>query len=73
MPDDVVPDGAGNLLVIDLAPAIHALIRLNLATGARETLGSQGFIEPQGLILGGGGQIFVSDDYANLIIEYTPA
>lgn len=32
MPDDVVPGGYGNVLVIDLQPDIHALIRLNLAT-----------------------------------------
>src|SRR5438552_4313520 len=32
MPDDVLPDGYGNVLVIDLQPAIHALIRLNLTT-----------------------------------------
>ncbi len=73
MPDDVVPDGHGNLLVIDLAPSIHSLIRLNLTTGKRETLASQGYIEPQGLLIDAHGDIFVSDDYANLIMEYKPA
>lgn len=72
MPDDVLPDGYGNLLVIDLQPSIHALIRLNLASGQRETLGSQGYIEPQGLAIDAHGNIFVSDDYANIIVEYTP-
>jgi len=57
MPDDVVPDGYGNLLVIDLEPSIHALLRLNLATGKRETLASQGFIEPQGLVVDAQGNI----------------
>jgi sugar lactone lactonase YvrE len=72
MPDDVVPDGYGNLLVVDLEPAIHALIRLNLATGKRETLASPGFIEPQGLLVDAQGNIYVSDDYANLIMKFLP-
>lgn len=73
MPDDVLPDGHGNLLVIDLQPSIHALIRLNLSTGQRETLASQGYIEPQGLIADAQGNVYVSDDYANIIVKYTPA
>jgi sugar lactone lactonase YvrE len=72
MPDDILPDGYGNVLLIDLDPAIHALIRLNLATGNRETLASQGYIEPQGLAMDKQNDIFVSDDYANMIVEYTP-
>ncbi len=73
MPDDVVPDGYGNVLVIDLQPDIHALIRLNPATGKRETLASQGYIEPQGLVIDLHGNIYVSDDYANIIVKYSPA
>ncbi|MBO0784406.1 MAG: hypothetical protein J2P37_36850 [Ktedonobacteraceae bacterium] len=72
MPDDVISDQHGNLLVIDLDPRIHALIRLNLATGKRETLDSQGYIEPQGLIMDQRGHIFVADDFANIVKEYTP-
>jgi sugar lactone lactonase YvrE len=72
MPDDVLPDGYGNVLVIDLDPAIHSLIRLNLSTGKRETLASQGYIEPQGLVIDSHHNIFVSDDYANAIVEYMP-
>jgi len=72
MPDDVIPDGHGNLLIIDLSPSLHSLIRLNLTTGKRETLGRQGYIEPQGLLLDSRGDIFVSDDYANIIMEYKP-
>jgi hypothetical protein len=72
MPDDLLPDGYGNILVIDLQPNIHSLIRLNLATGKRETLDMQGYIEPQGLAINGHNDIFVSDDYADLIKEYTP-
>ncbi len=73
MPDDVALDAYGNLFVIDLDPAIHALIRLNLATGQRETLASRGYIEPQGLVIDQHGNIFVSDDFANIIVEYMPA
>lgn len=73
MPDDVVIDPYGNLLVIDLAPSIHALIRMNPVTGKRETLASQGFIEPQGIIVDKNDIIYVSDDYADIIVEYTPA
>ncbi len=73
MPDDVFLDGHGNLLLIDLQPSIHALIRMNLATGKRQTLASAGYIEPQGLLMDAHGNIFVSDDYADKIVEYKPA
>jgi SMP-30/Gluconolactonase/LRE-like region len=73
MLDDVVIDPHGNLLVIDLLPSIHALIRINSITGKRETLASSGFIEPQGLLVDSHDDIFVSDDYANKIVEYLPA
>ncbi|GAC1391325.1 MAG: hypothetical protein NVS4B11_29230 [Ktedonobacteraceae bacterium] len=72
MLDDVVLDGNGNVLVTDLAPSIHALVRMNVATGKRETLASRGFIEPQGLAIDAHGNIYVSDDYANVIVAYTP-
>ena len=72
MLDDVSIDDNGNILVTDLALAIHALIRFNPATGVRKTLASQGYIEPQGLVLDQHGNIFVADDFADVIIEYTP-
>lgn len=72
MPDDVAFDPAGNLLLIDLKPSIHALIRVNLQNGQRVMLASQGFIEPQGLIVDQRGTIYVSDDYADSIVEFTP-
>jgi DNA-binding beta-propeller fold protein YncE len=72
MPDDVIAVGSGILLIIDLAISVHALWRLNLGTGKREKLASQGFIEPQGLMMDGQGNVFVSDDYANVIVEFTP-
>lgn len=72
MPDDVVLDQHGNALVIDLQPAIHALVRMNLATRQYIVLASQGFIEPQGLLIDAHDNIFVSDDYANIIMEYKP-
>ena len=73
MPDDVIFDQHGNILVIDLQPSIHALVRMNLATGKREILASRGFIEPQGLVIDQHDDIFVSDDYADIIVEYKPA
>ena len=72
MPDDVAFDQHGNILVIDLQPSIHALVRMNLATGKREILASRGFIEPQGLVIDNHDDIFVSDDYANTIVEFKP-
>ena len=73
MPDDVAFDPQSNMLVIDLKPNIHALIRVLQATGARETLLSKGLIEPQGLIIDQRGNIYVADDYANTITELIPA
>lgn len=73
MLDDVAFDPQGNVLVTDLLPSIHALIRVNLVTGKRQTLASQGFIEPQGLLIDSHGNIYVSDDYADIIVEYQPA
>ena len=70
--DDVAFDSHGNILVIDLQPSIHALIRIRRSTGRRETLASRGFIEPQGLAVDKNDDIFVSDDYANIIVEYKP-
>lgn len=73
MPDDVAFDAQGNMLVIDLKPSIHALIRVLQGTGARQTLLSQGLIEPQGLLIDARGNIYVSDDYADSITELIPA
>lgn len=73
MPDDVAFDAQGNMLVIDLKPSIHALIRVLKATGVRQTLLSSGLIEPQGLLIDARGNIYVSDDYADTITELTPA
>lgn len=71
-PDDVAFDLHGNLLVIDLLPSIHALIRIRQSTGKHEILASKGFIEPQGLVVDGNDNIYVSDDYANKIVEFKP-
>jgi DNA-binding beta-propeller fold protein YncE len=71
-PDDVAFDHNGNLLVIDLQPSIHALIRVRQSTGKHEVLASKGFIEPQGLAVDGNDNIYVSDDYANVIVEFKP-
>jgi sugar lactone lactonase YvrE len=72
MLDDVAFDPQGDILVTDLQANIHALIRLNLRTGQHQTLASDGFIEPQGLAVDTQGNIYVSDDVADRIVEYTP-
>ena len=72
MPDDVAFDPRGRLLVIDLGPSAHALIRVDLQTGQRETLAADGYVEPQGLAVDARGDVFVSDDAANRIVEYVP-
>ena len=72
MPDDVAFDHHGNLLVIDLRSSIHALIRVRQATGNHEVLASKGFIEPQGLVVDDNDNIYVSDDFANVIVEFKP-
>lgn len=72
MLDDVAFDPQGNLLVTDLKPSIHALIRLRHTTGRREILASRGFIEPQGLAVDTKDNIYLSDEYANKIVEYIP-
>lgn len=72
MPDDIVFDPQGNLLVIDLDPQVHALVRLNLTTGQKVTLDSRDFAEPQGLVIDPQGHVFVSDDVTNVIVEFTP-
>jgi len=71
-PDDVALDHHGNLLLIDLLPSIHALIRIRQSTGKHEILASKGFIEPQGLVIDKNDNIYVSDDYANKIVEFKP-
>ena len=72
MPDDVAFDQHGNLLVIDLQVSIHALIRVSQSTGKHEILASNGFIEPQGLVVDSKDDIYVSDDYADKIVEFIP-
>ena len=72
MLDDIAFDHHGNILVTDLKPSIHALIRLRHITGKREILASRGFIEPQGLVVDDHDNIYLSDDYADKIVEYMP-
>ena len=72
MLDDVAFDPQGNILVTDLKPSVHALIRVDPATGNHEVLASQGWIEPQGLVVDARGDIYLSDDAANKIVEYIP-
>jgi hypothetical protein len=51
---------------------VHAFIRFNPATGQKESLDSQRYIEPQGIVSDSTGHIYVSDDTVNVIVKYTP-
>ncbi|MDQ6644631.1 MAG: hypothetical protein M3Y76_09295 [Chloroflexota bacterium] len=73
MLDDIVIDPHGNLLVTDVSPSIHALIRVNLATGKREVLASQGYEKPEGLLVDAKNDIYLADDDVGKIEEYVPA
>jgi sugar lactone lactonase YvrE len=72
MLDDVAFDHHGNLLLTDLKPSLHALLRIHLPGGRREILASRGFVEPQGLAVDRSDNIYVSDDAAAQLIEFTP-
>lgn len=72
MPDDVALDGAGDIVVTDVRRTRHSVTRTDLATGATTTLASAGLVEPQGLVIDGGGALYVSDDIADVIIKLTP-
>jgi sugar lactone lactonase YvrE len=73
MLDDIVIDPHGNLLVTDVSSAIHALIRVNLVTGKREILASQGYEKPEGLLVDAKDDIYLADDDVGKIEEYIPA
>jgi sugar lactone lactonase YvrE len=73
MPDDVSLDGHGNLLVTDLAAGRHRLTRTPLSGVGTTVLARSGLVEPQGLVIDTNGDIFVSDDRANVILELVPA
>ncbi|HAH00472.1 MAG TPA: hypothetical protein DDW33_14780 [Ktedonobacter sp.] len=73
MLDDIVIDPHGNLLVTDVSPSIHALIRVNLATGKREVLACQGYEKPEGLLVDAKDDIYLADDDVGKIEEYVPA
>jgi sugar lactone lactonase YvrE len=73
MPDDVALDGHGNLLVTDLASGRHELIRTPLSGGPATVLARSGLLEPQGLVISPNGDVFVSDDRADTILELVPA
>lgn len=71
-PDDVVSGGPTTLFVVDLSASVHALLEVDLTTGSHTPIASQGFREPQGVIVDTHSDIFVSDDSANLIKEFIP-
>ncbi|WP_344256657.1 SMP-30/gluconolactonase/LRE family protein [Terrabacter carboxydivorans] len=72
MPDDVVLDGHGNLLVTDVRHVNHDVRRWSLSGGASTVLARSGLVEPQGLLVDAAGRIYVSDDKSNVILRLTP-
>jgi sugar lactone lactonase YvrE len=72
MPDDAALDGHGNLLVTDLAAGRHQLTRTPLRGGGTTVLARSGLVEPQGLVVDAHGDIFVSDDRTDVILELVP-
>ncbi|HEV2236613.1 MAG TPA: hypothetical protein VGR57_08120 [Ktedonobacterales bacterium] len=72
MPDDVAFDPQGHLLITDLGPNTHALLRLDLVSGQRETLAQAGLVEPQGLVVDARGDIFLADEAGHQVVELVP-
>ncbi|WP_460626363.1 NHL repeat-containing protein [Intrasporangium mesophilum] len=72
MPDDVVLDTHGNLLVTDVRHTQHSLRRFPLGGGAGVQLAGAGLVEPQGLVVDAHGDIYVSDDIVGVILKLTP-
>jgi sugar lactone lactonase YvrE len=72
MPDDVVLDGHGNILLTDVRHIRHSLRRYPLAGGAGVQLAGIGLVEPQGLVIDSRGAIYVSDDVVGVILKLTP-
>ncbi len=71
MPDDLVFDGQGDLLVTDVRHTRHDLRRWPAGGGPSTVLAGAGLIEPQGLVVDPAGRIYVSDDRARLILRLT--
>jgi len=73
MLDDIIFDPHGNLLLTDVSPSVHGLIRFNLVTGQRVILASQGYEKPEGLLVDARDDIYLADDDIGKVVEYIPA
>jgi streptogramin lyase len=67
-PDDLAWDVDGSLLVTALGD--NTVVRLNPTTGARLATVATNLFEPQGLAVDARGDIFVSEQRANIIVEF---
>ena len=72
MPDDVVLDAHGNILVTDVRHTRHSLRRYPLSGGSGVRLAGTGLVEPQGLLVDANDVIYVSDDIVGVILRLTP-
>ncbi|WP_076262072.1 SMP-30/gluconolactonase/LRE family protein [Intrasporangium flavum] len=72
MPDDLAFDAAGALLVTDVRHVNHDLRRWPAGGGAPTVLARSGLVEPQGLLVTPNGDVYVSDDQADVILRLVP-
>lgn len=72
MPDDVALDGRGDLLVTDVRHTRHDVRAWPLAGGSPRTVARAGLVEPQGLLVTAAGEVWISDDVADVIVRAQP-
>jgi streptogramin lyase len=73
MPDDLAFDAAGDLLVTDVRHVVHDVRRWPADGGPSMVLARSGLVEPQGLLVTPTGQVYVSDDQADVILRLSPS
>lgn len=73
MPDDVVIDPWGRLVVTDVRLIHHRVVALRPDGTGLTTLVSARLIEPQGLLVDRAGTVYVSDDKANVVLKLSPS
>lgn len=73
MPDDLAFDAAGDLLVTDVRHVVHDVRRWPADGGPSTVLARSGLVEPQGLLVTPTGQVYVSDDQADVILRLSPS
>ena len=72
MPDDLAFDAAGDLLVTDVRHVVHDVRRWPADGGTPTVLARSGLVEPQGLLVTPTGDVYVSDDEADVILRLSP-